>query len=59
MTYAGIGIYSTPKIEQALGMVPTKQEQEELDRATGLRVIVDEGGAGGSGSGSGRQDGGN
>lgn len=42
MTYAGIGIYYTPKVEEALGMVPTKQDQEELDRKTSVRIIVDD-----------------
>lgn len=42
MTYAVIGMYSSPKVEEALGMVPTKQEQEELDRKTSLRIVVDE-----------------
>lgn len=42
MTYAGIGMYWTPKIEEALGMVPTKQEQEELDRKTSVRILLED-----------------
>ncbi|KAL2012794.1 hypothetical protein VTN00DRAFT_319 [Thermoascus crustaceus] len=38
MTWAGIGIWTSPHVEDALGMVPTKQEQEELERKLTVRI---------------------
>ncbi|PGH18702.1 hypothetical protein AJ80_04355 [Polytolypa hystricis UAMH7299] len=38
IAYAGIGMWSSPKVEEALGMVPTKQEQEELDRKMNIQI---------------------
>ncbi|EEH19779.1 hypothetical protein PABG_02038 [Paracoccidioides brasiliensis Pb03] len=38
MAYATFGMWWSPKIEEALGMVPTKEEQEELERKMTIKV---------------------
>ncbi|PGH16743.1 hypothetical protein AJ79_01616 [Helicocarpus griseus UAMH5409] len=38
MAYAAAGMWWSPKVEEALGMVPSKQEQEELDRKLSVKV---------------------
>jgi len=38
MAWAGIGLYTEPQVERALGMVPTKEEQEELERKLSIRI---------------------
>lgn len=45
MAWASIGLWMTPQVENAMGMTPTKEEQEELDRKLAIRVSrVDKGG---------------
>jgi hypothetical protein len=39
MAWAGIGMTASPQVESALGMVPTEQEKEELDRKLNVRVV--------------------
>ncbi|KAJ5790667.1 uncharacterized protein N7518_007678 [Penicillium psychrosexuale] len=39
MAWAGIGIWTTPQVENALGMQPTKEEQDALDRKLAVRVV--------------------
>ncbi|PWY73723.1 hypothetical protein BO70DRAFT_398943 [Aspergillus heteromorphus CBS 117.55] len=38
MAWASIGLWSSPQVENAMGMAPTKEEQEELDRKLAVRV---------------------
>ncbi|KAL2218062.1 hypothetical protein M432DRAFT_640173 [Thermoascus aurantiacus ATCC 26904] len=38
MAWAGIGLYTEPQVERALGMVPTREEQEELERKLSIRI---------------------
>ncbi|KAL1999712.1 hypothetical protein VTN02DRAFT_4135 [Thermoascus thermophilus] len=38
MTWAGIGLWTSPHVEDALGMAPTKQEMEELERTLTVRI---------------------
>ncbi|KAF9886676.1 hypothetical protein FE257_011190 [Aspergillus nanangensis] len=38
MAWASIGLWMSPQVENAMGMVPTTAEQEELDRKMALRV---------------------
>jgi hypothetical protein len=38
MAWAGIGLWATPQVESALGMQPTKEEQDALDRKLAVRV---------------------
>ncbi|KAN0086375.1 hypothetical protein V8E54_000063 [Elaphomyces granulatus] len=38
MAWAGIGLRTSPQVEDTLGMVPTQQEQDELDRKLSLRI---------------------
>ncbi|KAJ5542261.1 hypothetical protein N7461_008264 [Penicillium sp. DV-2018c] len=38
MAWAGLGLWATPQVESALGMQPTKEEQEALDRKLAVRV---------------------
>ncbi|KAL4888929.1 hypothetical protein BDV59DRAFT_205649 [Aspergillus ambiguus] len=45
MAWASIGLWMTPQVENAMGMTPTKEEQEDLDRKLALRVSrVEKGG---------------
>ncbi|KAF9241024.1 hypothetical protein DTO006G1_9066 [Penicillium roqueforti] len=39
MAWAGIGLWTTPQVENALGMQPTKEEQDALDRKLAVRVV--------------------
>ncbi|KAF7591775.1 hypothetical protein BBP40_001101 [Aspergillus hancockii] len=38
MAWASIGLWFSPQVEGAMGMVPTKEEQNELDRKIALRI---------------------
>ncbi|GAD95971.1 hypothetical protein ANI_1_1762144 [Paecilomyces variotii No. 5] len=38
MTWASIGMWASPEVENALGLAPTKEDQEELDRKLAVRV---------------------
>lgn len=38
MAWAGIGLWTTPQVENALGMQPSKEEQEALDRKLAVRI---------------------
>lgn len=38
MAWAGIGLWTSPQVENALGMQPSKEEQEALDRKLAVRV---------------------
>ncbi|KAH8432169.1 uncharacterized protein LDX57_009811 [Aspergillus melleus] len=38
MAWASIGLWTSPQVEGAMGMLPTKEEQEDLDRKLALRV---------------------
>ncbi|KAJ5747597.1 uncharacterized protein N7511_009293 [Penicillium nucicola] len=38
MAWAGIGLWTESKVESALGMQPTKEEQEALDRQMAVRI---------------------
>ena len=38
MAWAGIGLWTSPQVENALGMQATKEEQEKLDRQLALRI---------------------
>ena len=38
MAWATIGLWTTPQVENALGMQSTKEEQEALDRKLAVRV---------------------
>ncbi|KJK61313.1 hypothetical protein P875_00042448 [Aspergillus parasiticus SU-1] len=38
MAWASIGLWVLPEVEGAMGMAPTKQEQEELDRKMAIRI---------------------
>ncbi|KAL1982703.1 hypothetical protein VTN96DRAFT_954 [Rasamsonia emersonii] len=38
MGWACIGMWISPQVERALGMVPTPEEQEELQRKLNVRV---------------------
>lgn len=38
MSYAAIGMWASPRVEEKMGMVPTKEEQEELDRKMKVSV---------------------
>lgn len=38
MAWAGIGLWTESKVESALGMQPSKEEQEALDRQMAVRV---------------------
>ncbi|KAL1955261.1 hypothetical protein VTO42DRAFT_8859 [Malbranchea cinnamomea] len=38
MAYAAVGLWMSPTIEEKLGMVPTPQEQEELDRKLRIKI---------------------
>ncbi|KKK18092.1 hypothetical protein P175DRAFT_0534205 [Aspergillus ochraceoroseus IBT 24754] len=38
MAWASIGLWTSPQVEQAMGMVPTTEEQAELDRKLSIRV---------------------
>ncbi|KAJ5963732.1 uncharacterized protein N7479_003608 [Penicillium vulpinum] len=38
MAWAGIGLWITPQVENALGMQPSKEEQDALDRKLTVRV---------------------
>ncbi|RAH52234.1 hypothetical protein BO85DRAFT_463998 [Aspergillus piperis CBS 112811] len=36
--WASIGLWASPQVENAMGMAPTKEEQEELDRKLAVRI---------------------
>ncbi|KAE8144672.1 hypothetical protein BDV25DRAFT_166270 [Aspergillus avenaceus] len=38
MAWASIGLWASPQVEGAMGMAPTKEEQEDLDRKMALRI---------------------
>ncbi|PYH47605.1 uncharacterized protein BP01DRAFT_380811 [Aspergillus saccharolyticus JOP 1030-1] len=38
MTWAAIGLWATPQVEGAMGLTPTPEEQQELDRKLAVRV---------------------
>lgn len=38
MAWASIGLWTSPQVESALGMQPSKEEQEALDRKMAVRV---------------------
>jgi hypothetical protein len=38
MAWATIGLWTTPQVENALGMQATKEEQEALDRQLAVRI---------------------
>ncbi|KAJ5194099.1 hypothetical protein N7491_001435 [Penicillium cf. griseofulvum] len=38
MAWAGIGLWTTPQVESALGMQPSKEEQDALNRKLAVRV---------------------
>jgi hypothetical protein len=38
MAWAGIGLWTSPQVETALGMQPSQEEQDALDRKLALRV---------------------
>ncbi|EER40336.1 conserved hypothetical protein [Histoplasma capsulatum var. duboisii H88] len=38
MTYAAVGMWWSPKVEEALGMVPSKEEQADLDRKLSVKI---------------------
>lgn len=38
MAWASIGLWASPQVEGAMGMVPTQEQQDDLDRKLALRV---------------------
>ncbi|EER25738.1 uncharacterized protein CIMG_12025, partial [Coccidioides immitis RS] len=38
MGYAAFGLWAEPRMEKALGMVPTEAEKEELDKNIRVRI---------------------
>lgn len=38
MAWASLGLWFSPQIENAMGMVPSAEEKEELERKLALRV---------------------
>lgn len=38
MAYATVGMWWSPKVEEALGMVPSQEEQAELERKLSVKV---------------------
>ncbi|GFF29273.1 long-chain-fatty-acid--CoA ligase 1 [Aspergillus udagawae] len=38
MAWASIGLWFSPQVENAMGMVPSADEKEELERKLALRV---------------------
>ena len=38
MAYAAVGLWASPTVEEKLGMVPTPQEQAELDRKLSIKI---------------------
>ncbi|KAJ5112403.1 hypothetical protein N7532_000448 [Penicillium argentinense] len=38
MAWATIGLWTTPQVENALGMQSTKEEQEALDKQLAVRI---------------------
>ncbi|KAF3484225.1 uncharacterized protein GIQ15_03549 [Arthroderma uncinatum] len=38
MGYAAFGMWASPQLEKSLGMTPSKEEQEELDRKLAINV---------------------
>ncbi|KAI9372106.1 hypothetical protein BJX61DRAFT_543056 [Aspergillus egyptiacus] len=38
MAWAAIGLWTSPQVEQAMGMVPTEEERAELDRKLAIRI---------------------
>jgi hypothetical protein len=39
MAWAGIGMTASPQIESALGLVPTEQQKEELERKMNVNIV--------------------
>jgi hypothetical protein len=39
MGWASIGMWASPEVENALGMVPTPQEKEDLDRKLNVKIV--------------------
>ncbi|KAL4956168.1 hypothetical protein BDW69DRAFT_181874 [Aspergillus filifer] len=38
MAWASIGLWMQPQVEKAMGMVPTAEEQAELERKMAVRI---------------------
>ncbi|KAA8650513.1 hypothetical protein EYZ11_003297 [Aspergillus tanneri] len=38
MAWASIGLWLSPQVESAMGMVPTKEEQEDMERKLAFKV---------------------
>ncbi|PWY74569.1 hypothetical protein BO94DRAFT_589241 [Aspergillus sclerotioniger CBS 115572] len=38
MAWASIGLWVSPQVENAMGLAPTKEEQEALDRKLAVRI---------------------
>jgi hypothetical protein len=38
MAWASLGLWFSPQVENAMGMVPSAEEKEELERKLALRV---------------------
>jgi hypothetical protein len=38
IAWASVGLWTTPEVENALGLAPTKQDQEELERKLAVKV---------------------
>ncbi|KAL1847285.1 hypothetical protein Plec18167_001367 [Paecilomyces lecythidis] len=38
MAWASVGMWMSPEVENALGLAPTKEAQEELERKLAVRV---------------------
>ncbi|RAL03423.1 uncharacterized protein BO80DRAFT_442557 [Aspergillus ibericus CBS 121593] len=38
MAWASIGLWVSPQVENAMGMAPTKEEQEALDQKLAVRI---------------------
>lgn len=39
MAWAGIGMVASPQVESALGLVPTEQEKEDLEKKLNFKVV--------------------
>ncbi|KAL4794771.1 hypothetical protein BDV19DRAFT_389908 [Aspergillus venezuelensis] len=38
MAWASIGLWAQPQVEKAMGMIPTAEEQAELERKMAVRI---------------------
>ncbi|RJE16524.1 hypothetical protein PHISCL_11139, partial [Aspergillus sclerotialis] len=38
MAWAGLGLWTSPQVESAMGMNPSEKEKEELDRKLRVRI---------------------